>query len=439
MPLPKPEINEEQNDFVARCTSFVMDEDKNIGQDQAVAMCFNEWKSEKIAEGKEGEIAETKDRLPAKKPLTKIEVLGKIKKLLEGTEFNISDDDLMNMFSGQTAPALEQEVDEFKKRSYDRQDFKLDIDFSKGNEHAIKVFPRKKVYIEKYKEIIDFNDKMFDDLIESFNCEALAKPYMDEGHKLGIKYADIKRLFKAEDGLYADIKLNDLGVDAIKNNKYSYISPEWGPRSDTNGLKHNRVLRAITLTNIPALEGENPTLQEQIKLQQTIGGNMDYSTKLEVLKASVGNYKLQEGEGVPLAQFDELMAIATDLVTKMQEAIAGKEVAEEVAEEMSEKFNALEGEKKKAEKEAYFKEKVSKGQLAAKDQEVWLEHYDNSPDFVKRYLDSRPIIEDTQLSLTSTEDSVKLSAEDSSIMKSLGLDPKKSEDLKFYLEQNKED
>ena len=30
MPLPKPENNEKQNDFMSRCISFVKNEDKNI-------------------------------------------------------------------------------------------------------------------------------------------------------------------------------------------------------------------------------------------------------------------------------------------------------------------------------------------------------------------------------------------------------------------------
>ena len=44
MPLPKPNSGEERDNFIGRCISFVKHEDPSTSQDQAVAMCFTQWR-----------------------------------------------------------------------------------------------------------------------------------------------------------------------------------------------------------------------------------------------------------------------------------------------------------------------------------------------------------------------------------------------------------
>jgi len=47
MPLPKPNKGEDKNTFVSRCVSFVKGEDSSTPNDQAVAMCYTQWKNNK--------------------------------------------------------------------------------------------------------------------------------------------------------------------------------------------------------------------------------------------------------------------------------------------------------------------------------------------------------------------------------------------------------
>lgn len=48
MPLPKPNPGEERDKFVSRCISFVKHEDPSTPQDQAIAMCFSQWRRKNL-------------------------------------------------------------------------------------------------------------------------------------------------------------------------------------------------------------------------------------------------------------------------------------------------------------------------------------------------------------------------------------------------------
>jgi len=47
MPLPNPEKDETQDNFISRCIKSVKDSDPNRPQDQVVAICFSQWKESK--------------------------------------------------------------------------------------------------------------------------------------------------------------------------------------------------------------------------------------------------------------------------------------------------------------------------------------------------------------------------------------------------------
>lgn len=57
MPIPKPNSGESESDFVGRCMSEIGNE---YDQDQAVAICFNTYRTEK-AEAMEKNIQALKD------------------------------------------------------------------------------------------------------------------------------------------------------------------------------------------------------------------------------------------------------------------------------------------------------------------------------------------------------------------------------------------
>jgi len=44
LPVPKPQANEEKDDYISRCISSISNE---YEQDQATAICFNTWRETK--------------------------------------------------------------------------------------------------------------------------------------------------------------------------------------------------------------------------------------------------------------------------------------------------------------------------------------------------------------------------------------------------------
>lgn len=46
MPIPKPERNENKNEFISRCMRFVSKENK-WDQKQQLAICFSQWENKK--------------------------------------------------------------------------------------------------------------------------------------------------------------------------------------------------------------------------------------------------------------------------------------------------------------------------------------------------------------------------------------------------------
>lgn len=374
--------------------------EQGISEDEAMEQCKSRW----AVKG----AAATLPNEPVKK--SKLEIMIAVKKLFERSGLQTTDEKILEIFkmldgSNGTLSKLNKKLDSSK------------------NTHDIQVFPKKTVYIEKYDERVNFDDKLFDEMILGFKCDKLFKPYIDENHELGIKYANIIDLYKNETGLFAKIELNERGKLAIKNNDYSYISPEWGDRTDTDGVLHKNVLWAITLTNIPALEGENPRLQDQIKLTKrniSNGGNnmsMTLSQRLANLEGKVSTYKLQDGQApiMPpeiidaiqmikdaLLKIDELTMQNQEVIEEKQAALKKIEVAEKTALETQEKLKAIELEKNNAEKEAFFELAVKENRVEPSEVDMWKEQYDKSPDFVTKYLSSKEKQENQRQSTTNT-------------------------------------
>jgi hypothetical protein len=341
---------------------------------------------------------------------SKIEILNNIKKLIEKNGYSISDEKILELFGLINSTQA--------TKFYTRQ-----VKLKNTPTQEIKIFPKKTVYIEKYDEHITFDDNFFQDMITNFKNDKLFKPYMDEDHRLGEKYADINDLLIKEDGLYAKIELNEKGKNVIKNNIYSYISPEWGDRTDTEGTNYKNVLWAVTLTNIPALEGELPKLQEQIKLTKKQEEKMKLSDKtLKILSNHSLNTKLQ-GEidpNVAVQLIEEISAMLNEIQAKLAEVMGQKEVAEEEAMKFKNKLDELSGEFLAKEKEDFFNEVTELGQVEPAELDAWKEQYDKSKNFVVKMLTSRPKKDNVQLSINTTIKADKISTEDKHVMKQFG-------------------
>lgn len=307
---------------------------------------------------------------------------------------------------------------------------------------TIKVFPLKKVYVQKYEKYIDFNDQFFTALIDNYNQPTLSKPYGDKEHNLQEKYFDIVDVFKDYEnekfgpGLYAKIRLNEKGKKVIKENEYSYISPEVGPKVDTNGKRFNNVLWAITLTNIPALETENPTLQEQVQLikftkKEIAEMLIDYKKAIESfeLKLSNDNVKPEDSKnvidaGAMKTVLDTLKLAVKDIdkLTEEKKAMTEKNL------ELSKKLTGIEKEKLEKEKEDFFSGVLEKGQLEPGDLDDWKAQYDKDKDFVIKVLSKRDEKNDSNVKMTSSQQEkanglgLKLSNDDLEVLKEMNID-----------------
>lgn len=268
----------------------------------------------------------------------------------------------------------------------------------------IMVFPRKEIFIKKYNEKTDFNQKLFDEMINNFNNPKLFKPFGDKSHEFEKKYFDILDLFSETDGLYANIKLNKSGYEAIKNREFSYISPAFGRRTDTDGTEYSNVLSAITLTNIPALEGELPQLQEQIKLTKKINGGqeMDLETLQANFTALENNVKELNTKLDTKTNEGQAVGLLREAMTQLTVINGAKESAEKKAIELSTELTGIKNEKKEAEKKVFLDTALKAGKFEASALENWSVLYDSNNEMVVKMLNATPEISEGQLTTPGT-------------------------------------
>lgn len=132
----------------------------------------------------------------------------------------------------------------------------------------ILIFPRGQFFVEKYGASLAFDDDFFKRVIDNFKNEKLSKPFIDKNHEFRESFGDITALEITEAGVMASIKLNKKGAELVKDREYRYVSPSYSPVSDSQGVKYQDVLVTVSLTNVPALNGSLPMLQEQIQLSR---------------------------------------------------------------------------------------------------------------------------------------------------------------------------
>jgi len=397
-------------EWMGRCVPHFISKGKS--QDQAVAAC--------VAMYEAGD-TNLEDAPAEKKPKDKYQIMADIKKLLEKNNFKCTDETLEKLFAELQESGIEMSL----------QKVKLD----KGAEkQIIKLFPRKKVFVEKYQYKFNFDDLFFNEIIDNFENPKLFKPFGDEQHQLGIKFFDITRLFAQEDGLYAEIELNNIGMEAIRNREYSYISPQWGQRVDTEGHSYKNVLMAVTLTNIPALEGELPTLQEQIQLSRE--RKMEFEKRIIELSAKVGGFKLAAGEVDPMAVMkvlEEAVAMIDELKAKIVEVTGAGQAAEEAAEMAKKELSEIKAAQEKKDTDIFFESAIKDGKMLPVEESHMRKLYALDKVAVSEILNLRNGAEDSKLS-ANVETSTKLDKLDMEIMKERGMDAKNPAHVQMYLD-----
>ena len=309
------------------------------------------------------------------------------------------------------------------------------IEIEPAIEQEIKIFPVGEHIINN--KLRKFDDKFFQKIIESFNSDSLSKPYIDKNHEMKESFGDIVDLTQKEDGLYAKIKLNAKGIELIKNNEYKYISPCYGPRTDTEGKEYEYTLITVSLTNNPALEGTLPQLQEQIQLEGE--RNMEKKELLKKILAS-GIVKLEDENadfdakitdvlGKLYEKLQEISEMALQIKTLQDEKSALTTKVEEQEKEIKKAIEEKEKlEKEKLEKEATerIKMAVEQGQYPVALMEMKIQQYMKDKAEIEKELELLP--KKTQ---SKTHEELVLSEEDQKIVAFAKLDIKNPRDMEI--------
>lgn len=304
----------------------------------------------------------------------------------------------------------------------------------------ILIFPRGKFFIEHLDDWIEFNDDFFNEILASFADENLAKPFIDKNHEKGESFGDIEELYIADDGLHAKIKLNEKGVELIKGREYRYISPWFGSFTDTQGQEHKWVLFSVSLTNIPALSGELPELQEQIQLeakrmekfkkQFAKLGKVAFENKwieLEAFETDEDIINLLETVYSKLSELQELS-------TKIEQVLQEKTEMEKQLNKTKEELANLEQANLEKEARETIKLAIEQGKYPASLFELKVEQYKrNKEDIVKEL----SLIPAKQKATATSSVSTQLSEDDIRIMEMAKLDPQNPKDIELYLKNKK--
>ena len=309
------------------------------------------------------------------------------------------------------------------------------IEIEPAEEQEIQVFPRGEHIINN--KIRKFDNEFFQKIIESFNSDNLSKPYIDKNHKRAESYGDIMDLYIKPEGLFAKIKLNKKGTELIKDSEYKYVSPMYGPRTDTKGKEYEYVLYNISLTNNPALEGTLPQLQEQIQLEGE--RNMEKKELLKKILAS-GMVKLEDEDadfdakitdvlGKLYEKLQEISEMALQIKTLQDEKAALTSKVEEQEKEIKKAIEEKEKlEKEKLEKEATerIKMAVEQGQYPVALMEMKIQQYMKDKAEIEKELELLP-----KKIQSKTHEELVLSEEDQKIVAFAKLDIKNPRDMEI--------
>ena len=340
----------------------------------------------------------------------------------------------------------ESEWEKYSKNKLESESEMITLDKTSGEikpterPQWIKTFPRGDYYIQGRGKLT-FDSNFFDNVITAFESPTLSKPFIDKNHKMEESYADILELEERKDGLYSRIKLNEDGINQVKNNKYKYISPAFMKAVDTNENVYPNRLCAISLTNSPALEGAMPELQNQIQLSK-------YAIAKEYKEMEVLNMAV-------LTELSKIYSLESDtsediLLEKVKESVGKITMLEKEIKEKEETISTLKTSIEKdrltaleKEAESYISDMIKLGKLEVSTQDLDKEDYLKDPERFKKRMELTKVKEvnlDFSQSVVDEGKGAKFSGvtlekTDLDTMKEIGLDPKDKEDIAIYLDK----
>lgn len=451
--MPSPNGYDNKDDFLKVCIPKVLNEGTAKDNSQAYAICNSMWEKKEMSDIKvpnqnnqQTNINQT--QLPtSQKPKGKIDFMTEIKKLFEKYGVIETDEKIMEIVNGLNVQGMTMS----KRLSL----YELQMIDSEKPEQKILVFPRGKHYIQKYKLWLNYDDAFFNRIAKNFNDKNLSQPYIDKDHKYQESYGDITGYEINKEGMFFNIKLNELGHKLVKDGIYKYVSPSFGDVTDTQMKDHKDWLVTISLVNTPASLGMIPALQEQLELSFMGRKKMD-----EKLFKELGNFITLAGDPSPDAIIQSLPEILkklqelTDMVTKLtgENQAKDSQIAQQQAaangkdatmQQMNLQLTAITNEIRNKEADEILKKAVELGQYCVNEKflEMKRKEFIENPEKIKNELSLIPVKEGLkQLSNSSSgNENIELSIENKKIMDSTGWDSNDPKQVKEWKKLMKED
>jgi phage I-like protein len=450
----------DKNEFMAKCIPHYVKSGKS--QEDASAICFSKFDKNDLAlelpvDPNAAPPTQGVSPTPPAPPKTKVDMIAEIKKLLTKNAMTIDDNSLLALIEKIQVQGMSM------KTRFELLELQAILPTEAPQE--ILILPRGKHFVvtRNLKDWVDFNDKLFKNIITNYNNKELSEPYIDKEHNRNESYGDLSDFRIATEGLYAKIKLNKFGLELVKERAYKYISPTITNHIDTKGNEITDWLATISLVNSPALLGAMDTLQNQLQLQlenlnKEKSKNMDnillQSTfrQLTELTAKFDKPLILQGEPTPeavMAIFPDIVKMIEELSKKLAEvtgqaadATKKADTATAAADAANQQVTAMKAEKNAVECEAVIKDAVEYGAYIPNEKFIELKKtaFMENPDKIKNEIAVLKLAipkREGQLS-TSGVNTLELSAEDLNVAKNAGYDLSKPEDLKKFKEMKAE-
>lgn len=367
MPIPKPKLGMKEEDYISECMGDETMLTEYPEKEQRAAVCYKAW-----ADKDKEEDAEMKSEHSAKIELNAIQ-----------TELK--------------------PVAEWQK---------------------IKVFPKGKVFIEKYGKEFDFSDSFLNEVLINLKNSNIPSVKMDKDHEYKENYAEFRNPEINDDGLYMEIRLNKSGVELVKNKVYTSISPSFGSYTDTKGNEYSNVLFAVSLTNFPALGNEVKPLAEQLELSNK---KKQEAYKMGVVNVELG-LKAEASEAITLEAVKALKLELSSKSAKITE-LENKSI------ELSKQLQAIEAEKLEKEAVAEIDKNIELGKVHPAVREIWINRYKTNKAEVELELSKLPEkSSEIKTAGNGIANNIELSVDDETNMVAMNLNPKERSDREIWFE-----
>ena len=301
-------------------------------------------------------------------------------------------------------------------------------------EQIVCVFPFENLWLEDYQRWQEFTEVHAREVVANFENPDVIKPIIDKEHEYKESFGDIVRLFIDERngirGLFAEIKLNPMGFELVKNRVYKGLSPALKPYTDVKKQTHQNVLWALSLVNFQGLGTTTPSIQEQLELKKNIERDSMKNLAVELgISPDSGETQILEKIRGLRVQLETAQKEKDEKEKKIVEMETGQNEMNKIITTLQAKINELlesmkMAEEAKADEEAEkaVEMGIQQGKIERELKEIYKKRYKSDRESFNLEMSVRkPLMNMERKSLTG--DSVEgISVELSAFMKKAGLD-----------------